>query len=171
MKRNKDSGLDEPPSALLDALLVWFVSLAANGYGLRRLATQVPGPLQNVKILSVDGTAKDGTSLVTLAQAPGYPFPSRVVIGSASKKDLPGLNGRWSLVSAPVGAVVKIPYQTPQGLLVTGGNGKMRQESYQAINVFDPPSCSFSYFGTRTTKNPTTHSRGARRAVRNRTSL
>ena len=169
--RSPNSGIDLPPPKLQDALTAWFKSLQQNGYGLRLLATQVPGPLTNLKILSVDGTAKDGTSLVTLAAAPGYPFPSRVIIGSASKKDLPALNGRWSLLAAPAGAVIRIPYQTPGGLVFTGGNAKCRQETYQTTIIFSATNCGFHHYGTRTTKNPITHSRGARRAVRIRTSL
>jgi hypothetical protein len=169
--RDKTSGLDEPPSILLDALTAWFKALVLNGYGIRRVSPQAPGPLQNVKILSVDGTAKDGTSLVTCAVAPGYPFPSRVIIGGASKKDLPSLNGRWSLVQAPAGAVVRIPYQTPNGILVSGGSAHIRQEQFQALAIFAADKCGFHHYGTRTTKNPVTHSRGSRRAVRIRSSL
>jgi hypothetical protein len=169
--RDPTSGIDKPPASLITRLEAWFKSLKANGYGLRQVQTQVPGPLQNKKITIVDGSTLDGVSTITLSDPPGIPFPGRVIIGGCSKKDLPGINGRWSILGPVAGNTVKIPYQTPQGITVTGGNGKLRQESYQAINVFDPASCNFAYYTTRATKNPLTHSRGARRAVRNRTSL
>jgi len=171
IQRGAASGQDFLASNVKDKLTTFFSKLQANAYGIRVLTPQTGGALSNIKILSVDGTVPGGIASVTLAAAPGYAFPSRVIIGGASKKDLPGLNGRWSLAEAPALNVVKIPYQTPQNRLVTGGNGKMRQEVYTGINVFVAENCGFSHFGTRTTKNPSSHSRGARRAVRLRTSL
>jgi hypothetical protein len=169
--RDGNSGRDNPSPGFLDLLGEFFTQLQAAGYGLRQVQGQTPGPLTNLKILSVDGSRKDGTSDFKLSAAPGYPYPSRVIVGGASKKDLPAANGRWSLSNPPVGPLVTLPYQTPNGSIVTGGNSHMRQESYSAISVFSASDCGFAYFGTRTTKNPLTRSRGARRAARIRTSL
>jgi hypothetical protein len=171
MSRSSLSGADILFPTVASTLATWFSAIEANGYGLHQLSPQTPGPLQNIKILSVDGSRKDGTSDITLQLAPGYPFPARVIIGGASKKDLPALNGRWSLSKTVAGTVITIPYQTPNGIVVTGGNGQCRQEQYQATIVFSAIKCNFLNFGTRTTKNPLTRSRGARRAVRIRTSL
>jgi hypothetical protein len=165
------TGRDTPPSALLQLLASYFTKLAADGYGIRKLAPVAPGPAAPIKILSVDGSRKDGTSDVTLAQAPGYPFPSRVVVGGASKKDLPYLNGQWQLVKAPAGAIVTIPYQTPSGVIYTGGGARMRQASYSATNVFTPSLCGFDHYGSHATRSANFRSRGARRAARLRTSL
>jgi hypothetical protein len=153
-----ESGQDTPTPTFLSKLTPYFKQLAAEGYGLRRLKGQVPGPLENKKIITLDRDA-------------GFPFPGRVIIGGASRKDLPGLNGRWQLIAAPAGPVFKVGYQTPQNSEVDGGNGKARQESYDAVNVYVPDQCGFAYYGTRDTRNPTTASRGARRAQRLRTSL
>jgi hypothetical protein len=165
------TGADAPPASLTKFLGYFFAQLKVNGYGIRQLSGIVPGPLSPLKILKVDGTAGDGTSLVTLAVAPGYPFPSRVTIGGASKKDLPALNGQWSLVQAPAGAVVRIPYQTPAAGIVMGGSAHMRQAIYHTTHVFDPASCAFDHYGSHSTRSTNFRSRGARRAQRLRTSL
>jgi hypothetical protein len=169
--KDSTSGRDSPPASLITRLQSWFLALNRNGYGIRQVSKQAPGPLKNVKINSVDGSRKDGTSDLTLAVAPGYPFPSRVIIGGASKKDLPYLNGRWSLVKVVAGAVITIPYQTPGGLVISGGNAQVRQEVYPGVNVFDSNLSNFAYYGVHITKNTSTRSRGARRAARLRASL
>jgi hypothetical protein len=171
VSRDKTSGVDVPAAAYLTALQAWFTSLQNNGYGTRQVLQPVPGPLTNLKILQVDGSAKQGYSDVTLSAAAPYGFPARVIIGGASKKDLPSLNGRWSLMQAPAGAIIRIPYQTPEGLVIQGGAAHCRQESYAAIQPFVPANCNFLYFGTRATHVPLTHSRGAKRAARIRASL
>lgn len=171
MLKDPVTGVDIPPAELQKRLGYYYATLAADGFGIRQLQGITPGPLTPIKILKVDGSAANGTSVVTLASAPGYPFPSRVLIGGASKKDLPALNGQFSLVSAPAGALVTIPYQTPQSLVVNGGNAKMRQALYTSTHVFDPPSCGFDHFGTHATRTVNFRSRGARRAARLRTSL
>jgi hypothetical protein len=169
IQRDPLSGKDVQNALLPPLFTAYFKALQAEGYGIRVLTPQNSAPTTNIKIVKVDGLALDGTSKVTLAIAPGYGFPSRVIIGGANKKELAGLNGRWSLVDAPVLNVIRIPYQTSQGYVINGGNAHCRQELYGPTNVFSAAACSFSYFGTRTTKNPITRSRGARRAARIRT--
>lgn len=169
--KDNASGADAPPAELQKRLLYYFQALNADGYGIRQLQGIAPGPLSPLKVLTVDGSRKDGTSDVTLTAAPGYPFPARVLVGGASKKDLPGLNGQFSMVKAAALAVVTIPYQTPNGLVVVGGNAKMRQALYTNTHVFDPPSCGFDHFGSHATRSTNFRSRGARRVARLRTSL
>jgi hypothetical protein len=170
IQRNASSGADFLFPSVRDKLATWFTALKANNYGIRSLSPQSPGPLTNVKITSVATNLLPGTATVTVVTSPGYAIPSRVIIGGASKKDLPALNGRWSLISI-LDKTFVIPYVVPQGGIVNGGNAYVRKEEYLGVNIFDPASCAFDHFGTRTTKNPITHSRGARRAVRIRTSL
>lgn len=171
IRRSGVSGQDDPTAGLLDLFTTWFSALAANSYGIRALTPQTLGPYGNIKILQVNGVTTPGVAVVTTATPPQYIANDRVIIGGASKKDLPYLNGRWTVLEAVVGNTFKIAYQTPQSILVPGGNAHVRKEGYTAVNVFSPALCSFAYFGTRTTKNPASHSRGARRAVRLRTSL
>jgi hypothetical protein len=171
IQRDPDTGKDAPPPNLIARLRTFFNAMPGDRIGIVKLKPQQPGPLKNLQILSVDGARRDGTSDLTLAAAPGYPFPSRVIIGGASQKDLPALKGHFSITKAPVGAVVTIPYQTPNGSVVNGGKAVCRQESYEDFSLMAPDACRFRNFGTRTTKNPLTRSRGSRRAARLRSSL
>jgi len=171
IQRDPASGLDILPPGINSLFQTWYMFLANNNYGLRQIKPPAAGPLSNIKVLSVDGTATPGIALVTCQTAPGYAFPSRVIMSQFSKKDLPALNGRWSLVEAPNLATFKIPYQTPLNSLVNCRTGVVRQESYNTTNIFKAANCQWVYNGTRTTKNPSTHSRGSRRAVRIRASL
>lgn len=170
IQRDPKTGIDAPPAFFQKLQFTWFTALEASGYGIRRLTPSAPGPLQKAKILSVDGTAKDGTSKLTFANAPGYPVPSQIVIGNASKKDLPGLNGTYSVLAVN-GAIVTIPYQTPLGALIVTSTATARQAVYQATAVFSAALCAFDHNGTRTSRNPLSRSRGARRAARLRLSL
>lgn len=173
-QRDPISGVDAPPAFFLQKLTTFFNALAQEGYGIRRLtpaAQPGQGALSRIKLVTVAPSMSPGIATVTLAAAPGYPFPGRVVIGGANKKDLPAINGHWQLTSPPVGAAVTIPYQTPANMTVNGGNAYMRQEVYQATSVMSASGCAFDHFGTRTSRVPLFRSRGARRAARLRTAL
>jgi hypothetical protein len=172
--RNASSGADQPPAFFLQKLTQFFAGLQNDLLGIRRLMPTAPpggGVLSKIKIVTVAPNARPGLADITLAAAPGYPFPSRVLIGGASKKDLPSLNGHWQLVAAPVGALVTIPYQTPGNMTINGGNAYMRQESYFATSVFNAAGCGFDHYGTHTSRVPLFRSRGARRAARLRSAL
>lgn len=166
VSKDPDTGRDTPSPVFAGLLQVFFTALAAEPYGARRLRPKGAGLLLNNKITKVDGSAKNGIAIITLKDAQNYPYPGRVVIGGASKKDLPALNGHYNLLATPVGNTVQISYQTPSGSVVEGGNGYLRQEDYDTWTAFDPALCSFAYFGTRVTKNFFTGTRGARRAAR-----
>jgi hypothetical protein len=164
--RSSSSGADSPPAELSAALAPWFAALQSNGYGLRQVQPPAAGPLANIKIVSVDGSLVQGQSTITTNVPPTWASGSRVIIGGASKKDLPALNGRWTTIGNVVGSTFVIPYATPENRLILSNSGKVRWENYSAVNTFQASACGFSYFGTRTTKNPISRSRGAKRAVR-----
>jgi len=139
--------------------------IAAYGYGLRQL-TQT----QKYTIASVDGTAANGTAIITvttpsLGVPPTWNYPTRVVISGADKKTLPGLNGHWTVITGSNGAFT-IKYQVAGNLLIKTNAGSVKQEGYSGVSVFAPNLSQPAYWGGHTTKNPTTNSRGARRAVR-----
>jgi hypothetical protein len=171
--RSGTSGKDIPQPGLINGFNAWIKSMADDGYGLRKVTPSAlpPSPLAPNRIISVAPNAtRPNTADVTCVNPINLVANNRVIIGGASKKDLPSLNGRWSLLAVN-GNTFTINYQTPQGSTVAGGNGHARQELFSAVNVFTPSACNFAYFGTRATKVPLTHSRGARRAARLRTSL
>lgn len=164
------AGNDTPPPEFLKALDAFFLNLARTQYGIRHISPVGAGLLAARQILSVDGTITPGVATLTLDVAAAYPVPGRILISNASPKDFPGLNGHWSVRSVN-GATVVIPYQTVLGLKIPGGRAQVRQEVYSATLVFQASSCEFAYYGVRKTKDLFTSSRGARRAVRLRTSL
>lgn len=171
-RRDNTTGRDILLSYVDESFKTFAAALKRNGYGLRKLTAISNNPTSVYSknpIISVDGTVGNGTSVVTYKNAMTYPVPGRVVIGSTSKKDVPGLNGHFSIISQ-AGATVTIPYSTPNNILTTKAGGYIRQETYGATAVFDPALCGFSNLGTRDTKSPLSNSRGARRARRLRTS-
>jgi hypothetical protein len=170
--RDNLSGQDKPPAQLTNALSTFFKKLQADGYGLLRISQSVgadafaPNP-----IIKVDGTAGDGTSIITTKNAPLFVTGDLVIIARVNRKDTPALSGRWKtiLVNNPAGTFI-IPYRTPLNQLILTAGGYVKKLAFQPVSVFDASACDFHHYGTRTTENPTTHSRGARRAVRLRTS-
>jgi hypothetical protein len=154
--------------------------LASYGFGIRWL-NQLPADGSGKWRISVaDGTAVPGQALLTLDRALGATIPppsTRVIIGGASKKDLPGMNGHYQVLQCnsagpPVVAAnqILIPYATPGNVKVLGGKASLRIESYQNISKFNVPLCKIVYPGEHTTKASFTSSRGASRANRIRQS-
>jgi hypothetical protein len=140
--------------------------LKAAGMGLRSLKSKDPlnNPIQ--KISKVDGSRGDGSTDVTTIGAVIMDATQRVIITRASKKDLPGLNGRFQVLKQ-VGNVITIPYNTPANAVIqTAALGYVHGEQYAPISVIDPLSSFSLRVVTRDTKNGLTRSRGARRAVR-----
>jgi hypothetical protein len=164
------TGQATPPPELSIGLKSFLSKLAADEYGIRKLAPAGAFPANNVLIQSVDGTITPGQATITIQGVNPLVIGGRCVIGGASKKDLPGLNGHWQVLNGTSSTIV-IPYQTPNGIKVTGGAAKVRNESYSGVQPFDPKLCGFAYYGTRKTRNPFSRSRGAQRAARLRHSL
>lgn len=170
--RDATTGRDVVKAELQKALDDFFPQLKKAGYGILRLKPATApgqGVLSPLAITQIDGHTTPGQSVLTLAAAPGYPFPGRVIIGRTSQKDVPGLNGHWSLLKAPNGNQITIGYTTPANTVVITNQGYVRSEEYNPVSVFDDKNCGFDHMGTRTSKNPLSRSRGARRAARLRT--
>ena len=163
--RAEGSGKDIFSPVVQVAFQQFIAGYAAYSYGLRTL-----NQTQKYTIASVDGTVSPGMALVTFnipngGIPPNWNYPTRVVISSADKKTLPGLNGHWTIVSG-TGATVTIKYAVAGGQKITINCGSIKQEGYSGVSVFNPALSASSHFGTHTSKNPYTNSRGARRAVR-----
>jgi hypothetical protein len=168
---NPASGVPQPPALFLTYVTNFVKQLAANGYGILRITPQAVAPFVNIPILKVDGSLLNGTSVVTMQAAQVFAVPGMALIGGASKKDLPALNGRWTILSQPAPNQLLIRYQTPQGTIVDGGLAHIRQLGFQPTSVVNPSQSGFNYYGVRITKNYVTRSRGSRRGARIRTSL
>jgi hypothetical protein len=165
--RNDESGRDYFVPAITNPFQAMIKGNANFGYGMRSL-TQT----QKYTIASVDGTVAPGFATITFnplppAAAPIFQNPSRVVIGSADRKTLPGLNGHWTVLNGlNAGGSVVIRYQVAGNAKITLNCGTIKQEGYGGVSVFNPQQCQPAYWGTHTTRNPISNSRGARRAQR-----
>jgi hypothetical protein len=170
--RSATTGRDVVLPGLDEALKEFFKQLKTAGYGLRKLSPIQTSPLSVYSknpITSVNGTAANGTSVLTFKNPLVYAAGSRVVIAQVNKKELPSLNGHFPVLDT-AGQTITIPYRTPSDATVTTAGGYVRKESYSEVSVFVPGSCDFDHFGTRDTKSPLSNSRGARRAARIRLS-
>lgn len=168
--RDETSGKDKPPGNFVNLLTTWFSAMAGVGYGLRYLfSPSEGGAYVYLPVTQVDGTAGNGTSIVTVVGASPFFANDTAIFGKASKKDLPAFNGRFTVL-AESGQTITVAYATPGNALVKSPGARARKGAYHNVDVFNPASCRFGWYGTRTTKNPLTHSRGARRAARIRTS-
>jgi hypothetical protein len=159
----------------------YMLQLRSGSFGIRYLNKLPIDGSGKWKITKADGTVLPGKTILTLDRAFGTTVPPlgpRVIIGSAPKKDLPGMNGHFQVLGSnsagpPVTAAnqLYIPYTVPQNGMVAGVLGSLRLESYAAIDIIQPPFCFIDYPGEHTTKSDFTGSRGASRAVRLRNSL
>lgn len=165
--RDPMSGKDVLDAALTIALPQFFMTLQANNLGILQL-TPNSGPMTvngKYTITQIDGTAGNGTSILTYVGVPGWAVNTRLLMSNFSKKDLPGLQGQFTVIA--IGAqTVTINYQTPELSIVKTPGASARYAPYQAVSIFNPAKCGFDHWGTRTTRNPLSRSRGARRAVR-----
>lgn len=153
-----------PSAGWLINIAGWLSSLSLSGWGLIQLANVGANPPQTVSL--VDGMTTPGKSVLTMA-APlaGAVAGGRVVLGKFNKKDLPSLNGQFSII-AVAGTALTINYATPQNAKITTTQGQVRVATYGNVSVVDPANSKFAYAGSRITKNPYSRSRGARRAAR-----
>ncbi len=170
--RDSVTGRDAVSGALKTKLTNFFAALQTSKFGMRKLTPVSTNPdsdfFRNPINQVAPGTAT-GTSILTLNQATNLVKGQRLIIGSASKKDAPSLNGHYSIL-ANAGATLTIPYQTPNGLTLTTVGGYVRKETYTGTSVFVATNCGFDHMGTRDTKGPLSASRGAKRAARLRLS-
>lgn len=163
--RSDDGNYDIIAPAFNTALRTWIRALQNNNYiVLTRTKVTVPG-FQWRRILGVNGEARNGTSILTLAGNAGINDGDTITITQASNKDLPGLNGLWKVVSS-TGTTLTINYNTPRGDNYQISKGRVRKIVYRTDARINANVSAFAFLGGRKTKNDATGSRGARSAQR-----
>ena len=164
-KRDSDSGNDTFSAGCINGVKNFLTEAAASSFEILPLVKSSVGGFAYIAVTKVDGTAANGTSVLTLAAAPPGGLPMQVILGRFSKKDLPGLNGTYTVLAA--GALsVTIPYSTPENQMIASPDGRLRLLGYLSGAVIDPTISGPSFIGSRQTKSPFTGSRGARSANR-----
>jgi hypothetical protein len=169
--RSNITGFDQPPPSFQVAWQAWFSALVKLGYGTIRLTPVGVGPVSKATVTQVDGTAGNGVSLVTTAVPHGLSPGEVCIIARASSKDAPALNGKYSVITTPTATTFTIAYNTPNKVVVMTPGAYVKVAVYVGTNIFSILLMNFSHYGTRTTKAPLFHSRGAKRAKRIKLSL
>jgi hypothetical protein len=148
-------------------VMAWIKAMAGDSYEI--LARQKPATagFGYSNLLTVDGSTKNGWSKLTL-QTPLAAPPAGVtglIVGQVNQKDAPKLDGVFTFYIDPTGGLW-IPYQTPEGQVLTLTTGRVRYLGYITGAIIDPAASGISYLAGRKSKSPTTGSRGARHANR-----
>ena len=171
---NSLTGFPLPPAFLLSSIASFATYYGAAGAGIRVLNTPM-----RYQIVDLVYNPVTKLSTVTYQNPPtGAPFAvasnNRVIIGLASKKDLPSLNGGWTVqnfVAAAAGATgtFQIPYTLPNGLTTIPTSAYVKNQGYSTITPYNGAFANLAFYGTRSTHSTFSDSRGARRAQRLRT--
>jgi len=165
MHRDKISGNDVFSAGFLTDVKDCLIAFAAAGFEI--LPVQKPavngfGP-SNIK--QVDGSLVQGKSVLTLDAPLTANAGDLVIITKTSPKDLPGLNGRFTVI-ASVGPLLTIAYVTPQAQTITTLTGQVRKLGYISGATIDPAISGPAFIGSRKSHSPFTGSRGAKSAKR-----
>lgn len=165
--RAAGSGADQLTAKFLKDLNLWFKTLCPpnNNYVVLPIAKVGTNGIVQVRCLSIDGTAGEGQSTITCDANAGLQAGNFVIISQASKKLLPGLNGVHQVVAVN-GNNVTINYVTPGNAEIKMNTGKLKKRLYLTGAVLNLDACGWLFTHVRKTRNFTSHSRGARRAER-----
>jgi hypothetical protein len=140
--------------------------LKANSYCVLPQARPGSPGVNAVAVSSVDGTAATGYALVTTKVAHGLIVGNIAQFQKFSKKDLPGFNGRFKVVTQPDATSFTVNYATPENSRVVTFAGTVKQYLIVPGATIDPDISVFNFIGEHKTKNVGTGSRGARSAAR-----
>lgn len=163
--RDQVTGNDTFSATFLTDLAAFISSLKDNSYEVLPLqkTNQVGFGYQNIQ--SVDGMTLPGFSTITLDVAPSVVIGDVAIISQVSAKDLPGLNGHYT-VTAVLGKTFTVKYTTPGNVIVTAHQGRVRKLGYISGAIIDPNLSGAAFIGGRKSRSPFTGSRGARSANR-----
>lgn len=174
---NPNTGFPNPPANLISAIRSFATQMGASGCGSRTLTASPKFQIQSVTPQPLTGTA-----LITYTVGAGQTPPvftvtapnNRIVIGQASKKDFPSLNGHWTIVGTttptgnPLVGTVTIRYVVANvpatSVSPIACNAYLKSEAYGSVNLFT--GASLAYYGTHSTRSVFSNSRGAKHANR-----
>lgn len=171
---NGNTGLPNPPAPLINAIRSFTNYANQNSLGSRTIVQNPKFTLTKVTYNSATGVSTVSYNIGTTQVAPILTNTSRVIIGLTSKKDLPGINGHWSITGFVNGAAggtgsFDIRYIPPSSETPVPCSGYFKVEGYSAANPFIAFQGNLQSYGTHTRKNVFSNSRGAKHANRIRT--
>jgi len=146
--------------------LTLFISMlgsAPQQYAIKKKKTGIGNGIVKTRILQVDGTAANGTSVLMMKDNPLLVADNMIEITRAEPKLFPGLKGPFKVLAAD-GTSITIQYSTAQNELIKSDKAMGAKLSYWEDAVINPSASGFNFGGSRKTKNDATGSRGARSA-------
>lgn len=141
------------------------LGLATNGYAIKKKKVGIGNGIIKTRILSVDGTAANGTSVLTFKDNPLLITNDMVEITRAEPKLFPGFKGPFKVLAA-AGVSVTVQYSTPQNESILSDKAMGAKLSFWEDAIINAAASGFNFGGSRKTKNDATGSRGARSAQR-----
>ncbi len=165
-------GKDQKAGTLGTHTKAFIAALAKLHYGVARRLKEGEGDNLDARhATAVDGSIISGQSLIKVESTVGFVPKDLVSLSLFSKKDCPGLNGTYEVVSVTEGVGIYVRYRTPGDLNLLKQPGLVRRVAYAPLSDFFPDHCMTTHYGTRKTKRGFTGSRGAGRAARIRHSV
>jgi hypothetical protein len=122
--------------------------------------------VKNLVVNSIDGTQATGYSIVKTQDAHGLVAGDFCTMSRFSKKELPGLNGRFKVFFVANATEFTVNYVTPENLKITTFQGQVKKYVADVGAIISPSDCNFNFIGEHKSKNDATGSRGARSANR-----
>lgn len=123
----------------------------------------------NRNIVQIDGTAADGTSIITLDGDALVLAGGQLAISGVSDRRLPGLAGSFTVLASATPNYT-INYAVPTNAVIIPTRGTVRKLEYYEDALIDRDISGWAYGGVRQTKNDFTGSRGAFRKQNTRKS-
>lgn len=163
--RSPITGNDSLDPNFSSALTNWFLKLQQNNFEILPLVPVGQQGVQYVNVTNVAPGAAPGQTIVTCATPPGLSVGNQVLMSLFSKKDLPALNGSFT-VTAIAGNTITIAYALPNNVAQPVTKGRLKKQIFASGAGIAQTYCSFSFIGGRKTKTNFTGSRGARSASR-----
>lgn len=171
-KRDPLTGRNTPPAVMLTAFAAFILAASTAGYGIRALKRAKDRTPPGYVTVTLATQVSAGVTELTLTDGtlvwPGAPG-GRVILSLFSQKDLPRLNGHYTLVGSSAGKI-RVAYQLPWAGPIPTPGGRVSSEAFQDVDTFAPLLCQFDHYGSHDTRDDFFSSRGSRRAGRIRLS-
>lgn len=145
-----------------------FINRIGSGTGSYAIKVKKKGignGIVKTRILEVDGTPANGTSILTVKDAPLVVAGDYIEITKAEPKLFPGLRGPFKVLAA-AGVTITIQYSVPQNEKIKSDKAYSAKLAYWEDATINPAISGFAFGGSRKTKNASIGSRGAKRAQR-----
>jgi hypothetical protein len=167
ISRDLDSGADTIAPGFKQNLDTWILDLAnpANKYEVLPQSRVGQNGVVLVRVLSVNGVAGNGKSIITTDQAHGLVAGNTCIFSLIDQKVLPGLKGKFTVESVD-GLTFTVAYKTPGNANITAVVGKVKKYAVVTGAFINANVSGWSHSHVRKTRNFSINSRGAARSTK-----